>query len=237
MIDEHIPTRTLQEDVAEDDRPREKALKNGFQTLTNSELLATLIGSGSPGEHVVDLCQRILNDHGNKLYNLARRTVAELTRNYRGVGEVKAIQILAALELSRRYQNERFDKDATIADSRSAYDLLKTRMDHLTHEEVWVLLLSRSKRVLAVERISSGGTASTVVDVKMAVKPAIERLADGMILAHNHPSDTPRPSAQDDALTRKVSEACRAVDIQLLDHIIVCRGGVYYSYSDQGRLP
>lgn len=233
---EYRRSRPLQQCVAEQERPREKAKAHGFRSLTLSELFALLIGSGAVGENVVELCQRILNEYDNKLYKIARLGIGDLVRRYRGIGEVKAIEILAALELARRYQLERFDDEFQITSSKDAYDLLWAKMGVLTHEEIWVIMLNRSKRVLGVERISSGGTALAIGDLKMILKPAIEHLADSIILAHNHPSDSLRPSMQDNQLTRKVKEACQTMDIAFLDHIIVCRGGRYYSYNDEEAL-
>lgn len=225
-------SRALKELVAESDRPREKARLMGFDTLTTAELMAIIVGSGSVGESVVDLCQRILRDNDDKLYRVARLSINDLMKGYRGIGEVKATEILAALELGRRYHLEKFDDNRQITSSRDAYEYLRLRLEHLTHEEVHVLLLDRSKRILHHERVSSGGTSMTVADVKMILKPAIERLADGIILAHNHPGDTPRPSGIDDALTHNVRQACRVMGIEFIDHIIVCRAGRYYSYTD-----
>ncbi|MBO5540188.1 MAG: DNA repair protein RadC [Muribaculaceae bacterium] len=233
---EYRRSRPLQQCVAEDERPREKAKAYGFGSLTLSELFALLIGSGAVGENVVELCQRILNEHDNKLYKIARLSINDLVRRYRGIGEVKAIEILAALELSRRYQLERFDDEYQVTTSKDAYDLLSAKMGALSHEEIWIVMLNRSKHVLGVERISSGGTSLAVGDLKMILKPAIEHLSDSIILAHNHPSDSVRPSMQDNELTKKVAAACRTMDMQLLDHIIVCRGGRYYSYNDNGTL-
>lgn len=229
-------SRPLKLTTSLDERPREKAKAKGFAALTTAELLAIILGSGSPGESVVELCQRMLHDHQGKLYNLARRSVKDLMNGYRGIGEVKAIEILAALELARRYQQEEFDERFKITSSDDAYKYLRTRMEHLDHEEIMVVLLNHAKQVEECVRISSGGTAMTVADIKMILRPAIERLSSGIILAHNHPSDNPKPSAQDDRLTERVHEACKVMDIQLVDHIIVCRGGHYYSYADHGCL-
>ena len=231
-----LNSKSLKETITQEARPREKALKMGCDKLSTAELLAILVGSGSRGENVVDLCNRILNDHDGKLYLIARRGIRELTKNYRGIGTVKGIEIMAALELARRYQLEKFDETTQVTEPQVAYNVLSPILNHLRHEEMWVLLLDRSRHIIHCERISSGGTAMTAVDVKMLVKPAIELLADGIIMAHNHPSDTPKPSAQDDRLTEKVANACKALDIQLVDHIIVCRGGNFYSYSENGRL-
>lgn len=229
-------SRSLKEMVAENDRPREKAKAMGFGALTTPELLAIIVGSGSVGESVTELCQRILRDNDDKLYRMARMSIRDLQKNYRGIGEVKAIEILAALELGRRYHLEKFEENNQILSSLDAYNYLKQRMEFLTHEEIHVLLLDRSKRIMHLERISSGGTAMAVGDIKMIMKPAIEHLADGIILAHNHPSDTPRPSSMDNQLTTHVKQACKVMDIEMVDHIIVCRGGRYYSYRDNDAL-
>lgn len=231
-----IPSRALKNLVAENDRPREKAKAQGFGALTTPELLAIIVGSGSVGESVTDLCQRILRDNDDKLYHMARMGIRDLVKNYRGIGEVKAIEILAALELGRRYHIEKFDDTCQITSSDDAYQYLRPRMEHLPHEEMHVVLLDRAKRIMHHERVSSGGTAMTVADVKMIMKPAIEHLADGIILAHNHPSDTPRPSGMDNSLTSNVKQACKVMGIELVDHIIVCRAGRYYSYNDNGNL-
>lgn len=230
-----IGTRTLKVHMALDDRPREKAKRSGFAALSIAELFAIIVGSGSPGESVVDLCQRILNDNGGKLYNIARRGYKELMRNYKGIGEVKALELEAALELARRYQIEKVEQRPQITSSDDAYRYLRMRMKDNTVEQLWVVFLNRSKHVLGLKCMSQGGTSATVGDVKMILKAAIEELADTIIIAHNHPSDNPTPSPQDDALTRKVAAGCQAVGIPLVDHIIVCQDR-YYSYCDKNRL-
>lgn len=230
-----IGTRTLKVHMAPDDRPREKAKRSGFAALSIAELFAIIVGSGSPGESVVDLCQRILNDNGGKLYNIARRGYKELMRNYKGIGEVKALELEAALELARRYQIEKVEQRPQITSSDDAYRYLRMRMKDNTNEQLWAVFLNRSKHVLGLKCMSQGGTSATVGDVKMILKAAIEELADTIIIAHNHPSDNPTPSPQDDALTRKVAAGCQAVGIPLVDHIIVCQDR-YYSYCDKNRL-
>ncbi len=230
-----VSSSALKVHTNEEDRPREKALKHGFDHLTIPELMAILLGSGTRGENVVQLCDRIMRDHNHKLYEIARKGVKGLMK-YRGIGQVKAIEIMAALEIARRYQLEKYEHRFQVTCSRDAYNYLGLKMQDLDHEEFWVMLLDRNKHVLSCERVSSGGTSMTVADVKMILKPAIEQLADGIIIAHNHPSDNPHPSAQDNALTAKVKRGCEALDVQLLDHIIVCRGGLYYSYNDDTRL-
>ena len=223
-------SRALKINTSLDDRPREKAMKYGFSDLSPSELFAIIIGSGSPGENVVDLCQRLLNDHDNKIYKIARLDYNDLARMYRGVGEVKALQILAAIEIARRFQGEEFDEGFQIA-----YRYLKSFMLDKNHEEMWMLVLDRAKHVKARVMVSSGGTAATIGDEKIILRQAIVGLASSIILAHNHPSNNPRPSIQDDTLTQRVKRACEAVGIPLDDHIIVCRGG-YYSYQVEGKL-
>ena len=230
-----VKSRALKNNTSLDDRPREKAMKYGFSDLSPSELFAIIIGSGSPGENVVDLCQRLLNDHDNKIYKIARLEYNDLARMYRGVGEVKALQILAAIEIARRFQGEEFDDGFQILDANAAYRYLKSFMLDKNHEEMWLLVLDRAKHVKAKVMVSSGGTAATVGDEKIILRQAIVGLANSIILAHNHPSNNPRPSLQDDALTQRLKRACDAVGIPLDDHIIVCRGG-FYSYQVEGRL-
>jgi len=227
-------TRTLKYHTLEDDRPREKAKRHGFEALSTAELLAILVRVGSQGESVIELCQRILKENDGKLYLIARKGINNL-KSYRGIGEVKAIEILAALELARRYQQEEFEDRFKIMDSSDAYRYLRPRLEHLDHEELLVVLLNNARQVEECVRISSGGVSMTVGDVKMIMRPAIERLAAGILLAHNHPSDNPNPSSMDDKLTENVRQACHVMNIQLVDHIIVCRGKRYYSYLDNCR--
>ena len=142
---------------------------------------------------------------------------------------------MAALELSRRYQSESLE-ERQITSSQDAYEYLRHKLDYLEHEEIWILMLNRAKRVIGCKRMSVGGTTAAVGDIKMILRELIDNLADGVILAHNHPSDNNRPSPQDDQLTERMKVACRAVDVQFLDHIIVCRSGKYYSYLDNCRV-
>ena len=218
----------------EESRPREKAMRYRFDHLTVAELMAIIIGSGSQGESVVDLCERILLNNNNKLYNLARQSVKNLTA-YKGIGQVKAIELLAALEIARRYQLEEFQESPQIKTISDAYNYIKSALRDLSHEEIWIIILNHSKHAIDRVRISSGGMTSTVGDIKIILREALERRATGIILAHNHPSDNPTPSRADDNLTERVKAGCRAVDIEFVDHIIVCRGK-YYSYVEQGRI-
>lgn len=234
-LQQELKSRALKLNTALDDRPREKAMKYGFSTLSSAELFAIIVGSGSKGESVVELCQRILNDHDNKIYKIARRKYSDLARIYRGVGEVKAVEILAAIEIARRFQGEEFDEDFQIIDANAAYRYLSSFMLDKEHEEMWVILLDRARHVKGRELVSIGGTSATVGDEKIILKHAINHLANSLIIAHNHPSNNPRPSPQDDALTQSVKRACEAVGIPLDDHIIMCRGN-YYSYQAEGKI-
>lgn len=228
-------TRAIK-DLAAEDRPREKAASKGFRVLTTAELLAILIGSGSRGESVVDLCQRILNANDNKLYNLGRLNIHDLTNRFHGIGEAKATTILAALEIARRYRNENeFEQRPQLTSSNAVYDHIKYDLWDLNHEEFWIITLNRAKRITGKFQISHGGTASTDVDVKIILKTALQQLADCIIAVHNHPSGNLTPSQQDDLITEKIKNGCKAIGIPLIDHLIVSRSG-YFSYLDKGKL-
>ena len=228
-------TRAIK-DLAAEDRPREKAASKGFRTLTTAELLAILIGSGSRGESGVDLCQRILNANDNKLYNLGRRNIKDLTEMFHGVGEAKATTILAALEIARRYREENTDEARMqLTDSNSVYEYIKYDLWDLNHEEFWIITLNRAKRITGKFQISHGGTASTDVDIKIVLKTALQQLADCIIAVHNHPSNNINPSYQDDMITENLRMGCSAIGIPLIDHLIVTRSG-YYSYLEHGKL-
>ncbi len=219
---------------AEEDRPREKLLQKGKRSLTDAELIAILIGSGSAKESAVDLSKRILAGAGNNLNQLGKFTVADLMK-YKGIGEAKAISIVAALELGARRQISEAELRAQITSSRDAYELLGPIVADLPHEEFWVLYLNRGNKVLAKEAISQGGVAGTVADVKIIFKKALELLASGVILAHNHPSGSLSPSRADLDLTKKMKQAGDVLEVQVLDHLIITDAG-YYSFADQGTL-
>lgn len=227
-------SHALKHYLAEEERPREKAKKHGFSALSTAELLAILVGSGSAGESVVELCRRMLLQFDNKLYLFARQSIKDLMK-FRGIGEVKAIELLAAMELARRYQSEEFLEMPQVTNSDDAYRCLRPLMQDLDHEEIWILILNRAKRVTDRRRISVGGTSAAVGDVKIILREALEHRADSIILAHNHPSNNLTPSAADNNLTDQVKKGCQAVGVDLVDHIIVSRSG-YYSYNDQSRL-
>jgi DNA repair protein RadC len=229
-----MPKKTI-DGLLADEMPYEKCKKAGPASLTDPELLAVFLRTGLSGVDVLKLSREILSAEEDGLYGLVHKSVKELLK-LRGIGEVKAIEILAALELSRRYQLERFDDEYQVTTSKDAYDLLSAKMGALPHEEIWIVMLNRSKHVLGVERISSGGTSLAVGDLKMILKPAIEHLSDSIILAHNHPSDNATPSNEDRNITKRIAAACATMGVTLLDHIIVCRGAKYYSFIDHGDM-
>lgn len=218
----------------ESDRPREKLMEQGRRSLTDYELLAILIGHGNREENAVELCRRILSFVNNDLVQLSRLEYRDLMR-FKGIGEAKAVSIVAAMELGRRRQKSKIPDRKSLTSSRQVYQYIRSFLEDLNHEEFWVLLLDRRNNVLGQKRVSSGGVAGTVVDVKMVFKPALERYASHIILAHNHPSGSLTPSSQDLNLTRKIKTAGNYLDIKVLDHLIITAGG-YYSFSDEGRL-
>lgn len=217
------------------DKPREKALRNGIGSLSNAELLAIVFGSGLPGRSVVDLSRDILRDNDNRLSRLARMSMHEVVRKYKGIGEAKAISLAAAFELGARCALDMKEIDPQVKGSHTVYELLRGQMELLNYEEFRVVHLNRANRIIFEETISRGGTASTLVDVKLVMKSALDKLASGLIFVHNHPSGNLNPSAMDDKLTQQLKKAAELIDIRVLDHIIITSHG-YYSYNDNGRL-
>lgn len=220
--------------LAEDDRPREKMMEKGRHVLSNAELLATLIGSGTRNESALELAMRLLRETGG-LEQLARLSVSELVR-FKGIGEAKAVCIVAALELGRRRRRyETADDRYCIRSSGDIYRYVKPFLADLPHEEFWLLLLNKANCVVKQQQISKGGVDATLVDPKLVFKAAIDQLAPQMVLCHNHPSGNTNPSPQDCALTRRLVECSRMFDIHILDHIIFSDLG-YYSFSDNAKL-
>ena len=217
---------------AEEDRPREKMQLKGKQALTDAELLAILIGSGTVGESAVALAQRILGSVDQNLHELGKRSLHELQR-FKGVGEAKAITIAAALELGRRRQLSDLRERPRINSSRDAFNAIAPLLTDLHHEEFWVLLLNRANEVFARERLSTGGMGGTVVDVKMVLKSALDARSSALIAVHNHPSGNLQPSQADVDLTKKLKQAGALLEIPLLDHLIVSERG-YFSFADEG---
>lgn len=222
-------------DLDDNDKPREKALSQGIRSLSNAELLAIVFGSGLPGKSVIRLSQEILASCDNRLSRLSRMSIHEVVRNYNGIGPAKAISLAAAFELGCRCRDEQAAEDPLVRDSQSVYIIMRGRLERLNHEEFWVLMLSRSNRVMYEYRASQGGTASTVVDIKLLMKKAIDLLASAIVLVHNHPSGNNRPSPEDDRLTSRIKDAARLLEINVIDHVIITPTG-FFSYNDDGRL-
>lgn len=220
---------------AMDDRPREKMMRHGAEALSNAELLAILLGSGTPKESAVDLAKRILVAAGNNLNELGKISIEHLCKQFHGIGPVKAVTIAAALEIGKRRHSSEGLKRVQIRNSRDIYELFQARMTDLTHEECWLLLMNNQHRIIDTVRISHGGVSETTVDPKIVLKHALEKLASSLVLCHNHPSGNPFPSASDDKITQKMKLACQNLDMQLTDHLVFCES-CYFSYADEGRL-
>ncbi|MBN8577086.1 MAG: DNA repair protein RadC [Cyclobacteriaceae bacterium] len=217
-----------------EDRPREKLLLHGTSALTEAELIAILIGSGTVKSSAVELAKKVLQLVNNNLNDLARLGVKDLIK-LKGIGEAKAITIVAAMELGRRRKEHDPDKRPKISSSQDAFELLKGNLIDLPHEEFWILLLNRMHQVIKKKRISEGGVTGTVADPRIIYKLAVEELASGLIVAHNHPSGNLAPSQSDIDLTRKLKEAGKMLEIQLLDHLIIANQK-YYSFADEGLI-
>jgi DNA repair protein RadC len=219
---------------AEDDRPREKMISKGKSALSDAELVALLISTGTKKESAVDVGKRILQTCGSRLTDLGRLSVKDLTK-VKGVGEAKALRIAAALELGRRRKDEEAHERPLVSSSRDAYNYFESLVEDKVHEEFWILLLNRNNRVIGRTKISEGGVHGTVVDPKIIFRHALEALASSVVLCHNHPSGNIRPSEQDIRLTQKIKEAGKFLEVNVLDHIIVGEKS-YFSFSDEGML-
>ncbi len=218
---------------AEDDKPREKLMLKGKQVLSDAELLAILIGSGSRNESAVDLSKRILSKVKN-LKALGRMTFKQLTE-FKGIGEAKAVTILAAMELGRRRGSEEEVELKKITSSKSVYDIMQPIIGELPHEEFWVLYLSNSNKVMYKSQLSKGGITGTVVDSRIVFKTAFEQNAVSIILCHNHPSGILQASDADKQITKKIKEAGKLLEINILDHLIITNSG-YLSLADEGMM-
>jgi DNA repair protein RadC len=219
---------------AVEDRPREKMLANGARALSDAELVAILIGSGNAEETAVELSRRILHSVENNLNDLGRKNSDFLTR-FKGIGEAKALNIMAAMELGRRRKEQDNPDKAKITGSNDAADLFLPLLGDLDHEEFWILLLNRHNKIIDRFMASKGGITGTVIDVRSIMKIALDKLATSMILCHNHPSGNLSPSDADQQITQKLKEAGKMVDIQVLDHLIITQKK-YYSFADEGLL-
>lgn len=219
---------------SEDDQPREKLLYKGKAVLSDAELIAILIGSGTRNESAVELCKRILQQNNNQLHQLQKQSVQQLMQ-FKGIGEAKAITIVAALELAKRLQLSDVKELHKITSSADVCKLMQPILGDLPHEEFWCLLLNNSNKVIYKFQLSKGGLTQTVVDVRMLFKTALEHLATALILVHNHPSEQLKPSEADKDITSKIGAAGKSLDIKLLDHLIITRSS-YLSFADEGLL-
>ena len=216
---------------ADDDRPREKLLLKGRTVLSDAELIAILIGSGSRNESAVELSKRILASVDHNLNELGKLSIQQLMQ-FKGIGEAKAITIAAALEVGRRRRAEEQQKITKISSSKDVFELLLPILGDLLHEEFWIVYLNNSNKVLQKEQLSKGGMTGTLVDVRLVMKKALEYGAVGLIFAHNHPSGTLKPSSQDKEITKKLQVAGQALDIRVLDHLIITQN-TYLSFADE----
>lgn len=219
---------------AVEDRPREKLIQKGTSSLSDAELLAILINSGTKDKSAVDLGRELLSMANNNLNNLGKLSISDL-RKLNGIGPARAVTIAAALELGRRRKLAEVQENIQIKCSKDVADIFQPLLSDLSHEEFWILYLNRSNKVVSRIKLSQGGISGTVTDVRIVMKKAIECLASGIILCHNHPSGNLNPSESDSKITQKIKEAGTLMDIQLLDHLIISEKD-YYSFADNGLL-
>lgn len=231
MDDQYLPMKAW----AEDERPREKLLQRGAAVLSLNELFAILLRSGVGGESALEMARRILADYGNDLNELARCNVRELMNRYKGVGIAKAAAVVAAMEIGRRRRPLEQEQKSVIRFSKDAYHYIRSFIADLEHEEFWVIYLAYGNRVKGCTCLSSGGMDGTVIDIRMLFRNALDVKVSNIIIAHNHPGGTLKPSSYDEMITRKIYDAGNILDIKLYDHIIVGAGG-YYSFADEGLL-
>lgn len=217
-----------------EDRPREKLLTKGISSLSDSELIAIIIGSGSRDESAVQLSKRILGSVQHNLNELGKLSLDDLQK-YKGIGEAKAISIVAALEIGRRRKLTESINREKITSSNDIYEIFHPILADLPHEEFWILLLNRSNKVIDRQKISQGGISGTVTDIRLMMKAALDKLASSIVLTHNHPSGNTKPSDADISITQKVKESGKLMDITLLDHIIITDGN-YFSFADEGLI-
>lgn len=218
----------------EQDRPREKLLTKGKHILSDAELLAILISTGTRSKSAIDLARDILNLAGNNLNQLAKLTVKDLIK-VDGIGEAKAITIISAIELGGRREIAEVKQKTKITGSKDGYNYFRPKLGNLPYEEFWILMLNRANKIIGEAQISDGGVAGTVADPKRIFKTALDNSASSIILCHNHPSGSTNPSDADKQLTRKINEAGKLLDISVLDHLIITDNG-YFSFADEGMM-
>jgi len=217
---------------AEEDRPREKLSLKGKNTLSDAELLAILIGSGSRNETAVELSKRILQEYNNNWNDLAKLSISDLC-NFKGIGEAKAISIITALEIGKRRSSQSVFELPRISSAEEAFPYLFSFLGDLPHEEFWVVFLNRANKIIGKEQMSKGGIAGTVVDIRLILKKSIENSASAIIVAHNHPSGNLKPSEADISLTKKLLQSCKILDIELFDHLIIGNND-FFSFKEAG---
>lgn len=231
MAEQFIPIRSW----AADDKPREKLQQKGVSSLSNNELLAIILRSGSGGETALDLSRRILADCGNDLNALGKLNSRELMNRYKGVGMAKATAIIAAVELGRRRGVADEVTPSNVDSSKDVYTYISPYLQDLDHEELWMIFLNRANHILGAEKMSAGGMSGTIMDVRLLFRKALDMRSHAIIVAHNHPSGSLDPSTYDKVMTEKIRHAGKIVDINLLDHVIVS-GRSYFSFADNGLL-
>lgn len=219
-------------DWAVEDRPREKLLSKGLKSLTDTELLAILIGSGQKNESAVEIAKKVLNLAKNNLNELGKLSIKDF-KTVKGIGEAKAITLISALELGRRRKYSELKEKHKIGSSNDAFRYMQPFLEDLSYEEFWVIYMNRSNRVIDQLKISQGGVSGTVIDVRIILKHGLEKLASTLIICHNHPSGNLQPSKSDIQITAKLKEAAKFHDIDLLDHLIISDNS-YYSFADEG---
>lgn len=219
---------------SEDDRPREKLITKGIASLSDSELIAILIGSGNKNESAVELSKRILSEYKNNINELGKASVNDLQK-FKGIGEAKAISVIAALELGKRRNTQGIIEKKQVKSSKTIFEIFANKLGDLPYEEFWLVILNRANKIIEIKKISSGGISETVIDIRLILKIAIEKTASSIIVCHNHPSGNIKPSNSDIEVTNKLKNASNLVDIVLLDHVIVSDSN-YYSFADEGLL-
>jgi DNA repair protein RadC len=219
---------------SEDDRPREKLLSKGKTALNDAELIAILLGSGSRNESAVDLGKRMLSSVNDNLNALGKLSIAQLI-TFKGIGEAKAVTIVAAMELGRRRRESAAIELTKIMSSQTVFEVMQPLIGELSHEEFWIIYLNNANKIITKSQLSKGGITGTLVDVRLVLRTAVENGAVGLILTHNHPSGALTPSEADKQITRKLKAACGSLDIKILDHVIVTETH-YFSFADDGIL-
>lgn len=231
-----METKAKLSNLAVCDQPREKLINKGAASLTNSEILAIILRSGTREESVIDLSANIMKDCDNSFTKLSHLSIEELVNKYKGIGKVKAIQIVVTSEILKRCKEENLDEEDNIVRSSDiVYKHMENIIGNIEHEEFWVLFLNKANKIISKKKISSGGFAGTVTDIRIIFRLALEHRASSIIICHNHPSGNIEPSAADRKITAKIKEAGEIMDVKLLDHIIIGAKN-FYGFADNGEI-